>query len=137
MGRLSLCVCYMIVHELCLPLCPQGVHSAIQHDSIMSSGSSDYVVIETEAKKVAQSAARALRESRRRCLAGGGGGGGGWGQLTWTGQHGSAGGALRLPRCVCTCARVRVCVCVCTGADCVCCYGIGSLCIIYTSELSL
>lgn len=63
----------------------------------MSSASSDYVMIETEAKKVAQSAARALRESRRRCLGGGrgrgsDGGGGGWGHLTWTGQHGSAGG---------------------------------------------
>ena len=79
-----------------------AVHSAIQHDSIMSSASGDYVVIENEAKKVAQSAARALRESRRRCLSsggrggGGGGGGGGWGQLTWTGQHGSAGSGSRL-----------------------------------------
>ena len=69
-----------------------AVHSAIQHDSIMSSVSGDYVVVENEAKKVAQSAARALRESRRRCL---GGGGGGWGQLTWTGQHGSAGSGSR------------------------------------------
>ena len=83
-----------------------GVHSAIQHDSIMSGGSSDYVVVETEAKKVAQSAARALRESRRRCLAGGGG----WGQLTWTGQYGSAGGRSQQPRCV----YMRVCACVCS-----------------------
>lgn len=81
-----------------------GVHSAIQHDSIMSSSSSDYVLVETEAKKVAQSAARALRESRRRCLRGAGGGGG-WGQLTWTGQHGSAGGSgtRQQPRLVCVC----------------------------------
>ena len=69
------------------------MHSAIQHDSIMSSVSGDYVVIEAEAKKVAQSAARALRESRRRCLEGGRGRG--CGQLTWTGQHGSVGSGMR------------------------------------------
>lgn len=87
-----------------------GVHSAIQHDSIMSSGSADYVVVETEAKKVAQSAARALRESRRRCLgAGRGRGDGGWGQLTWTGQH----GGRPQQRCVHVCMSMCVCIGTC------------------------
>ena len=85
------------------------MHSAIQHDSIMSSSSGDYVVVEAEAKKVAQSAARALRESRRRCL--GGGRGRGWGQLTWTGQHGSTGGAAtrQQPRLASVCVVSVLC----------------------------
>ena len=64
-----------------------GVHSAMQHDTIMNSSDPDYVLVESEAKKVAQSAARALKVSRRRCHELGGG----WGRPTWTGQHGLAG----------------------------------------------
>ena len=62
-----------------------GIHSAMQHDNIMSSVNPDYVLIESEAKKVAQSASKALRDSRRRCRTSR------LGVPTWTGQHGSAG----------------------------------------------
>ena len=81
----------------------------------MSSGDSDYVLVEAEAKKVAQSAARALRESRRQCLEGG------WGRVTWTGQH----GGTKQPRCVYVGGRC-VCVCVC---GCVCGCGCGCVCV--------
>lgn len=67
-----------------LPL--PGVHTALQHDTIMSSGDPDYVLVETEAKKVAQSAARAMRQSRQHCMVAGR-----WGRPTWTGQHGVIG----------------------------------------------
>ena len=67
-----------------LPL--PGVHTALQHDTIMSSGDPDYVLVESEAKKVAQSAARAMRQSRQHCMVAGR-----WGRPTWTGQHGMIG----------------------------------------------
>lgn len=63
-----------------------GVHTALQHDTIMSSGDPDYVLVEAEAKKVAQSAARAMRQSRQHCMVAGR-----WGRPTWTGQHGMIG----------------------------------------------
>jgi len=58
----------------------------MQHDKIMEGGHADYALIEGEAKKVAQEAVKALKESRRQC----------WsatsGVPTWTGTS----GAIRL-----------------------------------------
>ena len=62
-----------------------GVHSALQHDTIMSSADPDYVLVESEAKRVAESAAKAIRDSRRLFV------GSRWGQPTWTGQRGVVG----------------------------------------------
>ena len=53
----------------------------------MNSADPDYVLVESEASKVAKSAARALKQSRRHCVQMGAG----RGRPTWTGQHGSAG----------------------------------------------
>ena len=38
-----------------------GVHSAMQHDTIMMSSDPDYALVEGEAERVAQQAARALK----------------------------------------------------------------------------
>lgn len=73
-----------------------GVQSAMQHDTIMSSANPDFVLVEGEARKVAESAVKALKSSRRRCQQMVGGARR-WGQPTWTGQHGSV-GAPRPPR---------------------------------------
>ncbi len=73
-----------------------GVHSAMQHDTIMSSTNPDFVLVESEARKVAESAVKALKTSRRQCQQMVGGTRR-WGQPTWTGQHGSV-GAPRPPR---------------------------------------
>lgn len=53
----------------------------------MNSANPDYVLVESEASKVAKSAARALKDSRRHCRQTGAG----RGRATWTGQHGAAG----------------------------------------------
>uniref|UniRef100_A0A224YWR3 DNA excision repair protein ERCC-6 n=1 Tax=Rhipicephalus zambeziensis TaxID=60191 RepID=A0A224YWR3_9ACAR len=66
-----------------------GIHSAMQHDSIVDSAAPDYALVEGEAERVAQQAIRRLRESRRRCLAAGSG------VPTWTGLHGSSGAPPR------------------------------------------
>ena len=66
----------------------------------MNSADPDYVLVESEANKVAKSAAKALKTSRRHCVQMGVG----RGNVTWTGQHGSA-GALGAPRCVCVCVK--------------------------------
>ena len=63
-----------------------GLHSAFQHDAMVNGGDPDYVLIESEAEHVAQSAAHALLQSRQQCQ------NRGWGLLTWTGQNGTAGG---------------------------------------------
>ena len=63
-----------------------GVHAAMQHDTIMNSSDPDYVLVESEAKKVAQSAARAMKQSRQHCMVAGR-----LGRPTWTGQHGMTG----------------------------------------------
>lgn len=66
-----------------------GVQTAVQHDTIVNSGDPDYTIVESEANKVAQSAVRALKESRRQCQETRGSIQ--WGQPTWTGQHGTVG----------------------------------------------
>lgn len=66
-----------------------GVHSAMQHDSIVDSAAPDYALVEGEAERVAQQAIRRLRESRRRCLSAVSG------VPTWTGLHGSSGAPAR------------------------------------------
>ncbi|XP_008115961.2 DNA excision repair protein ERCC-6 [Anolis carolinensis] len=43
-----------------------GIHSVMKHDVIMEASSPDYVLLETEANRVAQDALRALRMSRQR-----------------------------------------------------------------------
>ena len=53
---------------------------------MVNGGDPDYVLIESEAEHVAQSAAHALLQSRQQCQ------NRGWGLLTWTGQNGTAGG---------------------------------------------
>ncbi len=58
----------------------------MQHDVIMNSADPDYVLVETEANKVAQSAARAIKASRRQCQSSTR-----WGRPTWTGTAGVAG----------------------------------------------
>lgn len=67
-----------------------GVQTALKHDTLIEGGDPDSIIVESEANRIAQSAARALRESCRQCQ-GGGGGGATWGQPTWTGQHGTVG----------------------------------------------
>jgi len=54
------------------------------HDNIMQSADPDYLLVECEAEKVAREAARALHQSRQRCLAGTP-----IGSPTWTGANGS------------------------------------------------
>ena len=68
------------------------MQTALKHDTLIEGGDPDSIIVESEANRIAQSAARALRESCRQCQGGGGGGGGAtWGQPTWTGQHGTVG----------------------------------------------
>jgi DNA excision repair protein ERCC-6 len=68
-----------------------GLHSALRHDTIMDASSVDHVLIESDANRVAQEAARALRHSRRQCLAVTAAQGH-VGTPTWTGNAGVAGG---------------------------------------------
>ncbi|XP_062507872.1 DNA excision repair protein ERCC-6-like isoform X2 [Corticium candelabrum] len=68
-----------------------GLHSALQHDTIMEASSVDHVLIESDANRVAQEAARALRQSRRQCLAAAAARGH-VGTPTWTGNAGIVGG---------------------------------------------
>ncbi|XP_019720182.1 DNA excision repair protein ERCC-6 [Hippocampus comes] len=44
-----------------------GIHSVMQHDSIIESSNPDYVLVEAEADKVAKDALKALKVSRQRC----------------------------------------------------------------------
>ncbi|KFV65211.1 DNA excision repair protein ERCC-6 [Dryobates pubescens] len=62
-----------------------GVHSVMKHDVIMEASSSDHVLVEAEASRVAQDALRALKVSRQRCL------GAASGVPTWTGMSGLSG----------------------------------------------
>ncbi|XP_077979590.1 DNA excision repair protein ERCC-6-like [Glandiceps talaboti] len=62
-----------------------GVHSALQHDSIMDAAHPDFVLVEGEAERVAKEATSALKQSRRRCR------NARIGVPTWTGQSGAAG----------------------------------------------
>ncbi|KAL9956256.1 hypothetical protein ACROYT_G037709 [Oculina patagonica] len=62
-----------------------GVHSALKHDVIMDSSNPDVALAESEANRVAQSAVKALKKSRQRCLRAVSG------VPTWTGVSGSSG----------------------------------------------
>ncbi|KAG9341106.1 hypothetical protein JZ751_019860 [Albula glossodonta] len=44
-----------------------GIHSVMQHDTIMEASNPDYVLIEAEANRVAKDALRALKISRQQC----------------------------------------------------------------------
>ena len=59
---------------------------------MITGGDPDSVIVESEANKIAQSAAKALKESSRYCQESRGSNQ--WGQPTWTGTHGTVG----LPR---------------------------------------
>ncbi|KAJ8248531.1 hypothetical protein GJAV_G00243010 [Gymnothorax javanicus] len=44
-----------------------GIHSVMQHDSIMEASNPDYLLVEAEANRVAKDALRALKVSRQHC----------------------------------------------------------------------
>ncbi|XP_054655430.1 DNA excision repair protein ERCC-6 [Dunckerocampus dactyliophorus] len=44
-----------------------GIHSVMQHDSIIESSNPDYVLVEAEANRVARDALKALKVSRQQC----------------------------------------------------------------------
>ncbi|KAM9847677.1 DNA excision repair protein ERCC-6 [Aulostomus maculatus] len=44
-----------------------GIHSVMQHDTIMESSNPDYVMVEAEANRVARDALKALKVSRQQC----------------------------------------------------------------------
>uniref|UniRef100_A0A3P8TLN1 DNA excision repair protein ERCC-6 n=1 Tax=Amphiprion percula TaxID=161767 RepID=A0A3P8TLN1_AMPPE len=44
-----------------------GIHSVMQHDTIMESSNPDYVLVEAEANRVAKDALKALKVSRQKC----------------------------------------------------------------------
>uniref|UniRef100_A0A667X223 DNA excision repair protein ERCC-6 n=1 Tax=Myripristis murdjan TaxID=586833 RepID=A0A667X223_9TELE len=44
-----------------------GIHSVMQHDTIMESSNPDYVLVEVEANRVAKDALKALKVSRQQC----------------------------------------------------------------------
>ncbi|XP_072247161.1 DNA excision repair protein ERCC-6 [Leuresthes tenuis] len=44
-----------------------GIHSVMQHDTIMESSNPDYVLVEAEANRVAKDALKALKTSRQQC----------------------------------------------------------------------
>ncbi|CAI5654012.1 unnamed protein product [Oreochromis niloticus] len=44
-----------------------GIHSVMQHDTIIESSNPDYVLVEAEANRVAQDALKALKISRQQC----------------------------------------------------------------------
>ncbi|XP_061600997.1 DNA excision repair protein ERCC-6 [Cololabis saira] len=44
-----------------------GIHSVMQHDTIMESSNPDYVLVEAEANRVARDALKALKISRQQC----------------------------------------------------------------------
>ena len=79
------CVSAEIAYSLFALLLPVGVHSVMKHDAIMDGASPDYVLVESEANRVAQDALKALRLSRQQCL------GAASGVPTWTGHRGLAG----------------------------------------------
>lgn len=66
-----------------------GVHSAIQHDDIMSASRPETLLVDKEASRVANDAVMALKKSRQRIRAHG------IGQPTWTGKSGTVGAPSR------------------------------------------
>ena len=65
----------------------------MQHDTIIDGGDPDYVLVQNEADKVAKSAVKALKDSRREVMANQR-----WGSATWTGQSGVAGAPKSMSR---------------------------------------
>lgn len=59
-----------------------SMHSALQHDAIEGATSSDYIIVENEAERVANEAIKALQRSRERCLSAA------TGVPNWTGHNG-------------------------------------------------
>ena len=111
-------------HQQVHPPLVVGVHSALHHDMVADPGNPDYVLVESEAKRVAQQASKALSESRQRCI---GSGPASWGLPTWTGEHGTVGRPEHGSVCVlCVCCVCVLCVCTCV---CVCVY----MCVWYSS----
>ncbi len=89
-STLCCAISLIVLNPLLSPHCV-GVHSALQHDVIMNSADPDYVLVEAEASKVAKSAVKAMKASRRHCQ-----NSMRWGRPTWTGSSGVAGApALR------------------------------------------
>ncbi|KAG2174127.1 hypothetical protein INT43_004147 [Umbelopsis isabellina] len=66
-----------------------GIQSAIQHDQIVDSAGQERMIVDREASRVAERAAEALKESRRRLHRSE------IGTPTWTGRSGSAGAPRR------------------------------------------
>jgi len=60
-----------------------GIQGALKHDVIMDPSKHDYMIVETEADRIATEAVKALKRSRSQCL------GPMTGVPNWTGQHGS------------------------------------------------
>lgn len=50
-----------------LCVCVSGIHSVMQHDSIIESSNPDFVLVEAEANRVAKDALKALKVSRQQC----------------------------------------------------------------------
>lgn len=50
-----------------LPWSSSGIHSVMQHDTIMESSNPDYVLVEAEANRVAKDALKAIKVSRQQC----------------------------------------------------------------------
>eukprot|EP00106_Octopus_bimaculoides_P007516 XP_014774958.1 PREDICTED: DNA excision repair protein ERCC-6-like [Octopus bimaculoides] len=67
-----------------------GVHSALKHDTVMDSSQADYLLVESEANRVAKQAMNALKLSRQRCNRATSG------IPTWTGSHG--GNKMNMPK---------------------------------------
>lgn len=76
--------CFTLLYLLLLYV---GVDSVVKHDTLINGGDPDSAIVESEANKIAQSAARAMRDSYRHCNQMSPQ----WGQPTWTGLHGTAG----------------------------------------------
>ncbi|KAM3583284.1 DNA repair protein rhp26 [Umbelopsis sp. WA50703] len=66
-----------------------GIQSAIQHDQIVDSAGQERMIVDREASRIAERAAEALKESRRRLHRSQ------IGTPTWTGRSGSAGAPRR------------------------------------------
>lgn len=57
----------MVLFDFFFLMVSSGIHSVMQHDTIIESSNPDYVLVEAEANKVAKEALRALKVSRQRC----------------------------------------------------------------------
>lgn len=57
----------MIFTDSCSLWSSSGIHSVMQHDTIMESSNPDYVLVEAEANRVAKDALKALKVSRQQC----------------------------------------------------------------------